>query len=291
MALGRFSGRLPTQKRTPRSGYPVYHLALPRLCHIWDKDCCAILTPVYGCCSSDSYDRVLARTRRSSCDVPAGSTCTWETGRRGCRIPLTPRGLSRSQAHAAEHDSFSLLILRHANFQRRDAVFFSLSFTFSPSLYVFAFYPLVTTLLCFSLALPLLVGRSLLVLVRHFVSTGVPCPLLSDVHLFQRTRRDSRRTGRASQSAAGSVRSCLPGTNACCTPGRRKSVVTVTFAVAVHAPRQPSGRRRSLHVNRLARSSSLPLRRSDTRNSFMHRLALSSSNGGKLPSVPSFRRG
>lgn len=52
-------------------------------------------------------------------------------------------------------------------------------------------------------------------------------------------------------------------------PGRRRSVVTVpvSAASAVLAPRQPSGRRRSLHVNRLARSSSFPLRRSDTRNS------------------------
>lgn len=180
MALGQFSGQSPTRKRIPRSGCPVYRPAPPRLCHTWDRDCCAIPTPVYGHCFSGSCDKVPARMRRSSCDVPAGSTCTWERGRRGCRIPLIARGLSRSQAHAVERDSFSPLILRHANFQWRDAFFFSINFT--PSLYVLAVYFLFTTLLCFSLALPLLVG-SLLALVRHFVSTGVPCPLLSDVHL------------------------------------------------------------------------------------------------------------
>lgn len=73
-------------------------------------------------------------------------------------------------------------------FERRGcfAKLFSLLLACSLVLYVLAFYPFFTTLLCASRLLCLYwsATRSLVrTLVRHFVSTGVPCPLLSDVHL------------------------------------------------------------------------------------------------------------
>lgn len=195
MAPDPFVEPLPKRKRIPRSDFPICHPAPPILCHTWDRDCCATQASVYGCYFSVSFDKGLAHTRRSLCGAPVESTCTWEIGRRGYPIPLTARGLSRLKAHAVERDSFSLRI-------SCGAWCFFFSFLYQSSgcfLFIFIFFyftftvcflricSLLSLLLCLVSCLLCLygsLGRSLVrTLIRHFVSTGMPCPLLSDVHL------------------------------------------------------------------------------------------------------------
>lgn len=117
----------------------------------------------------------------------------------------------------------------------------------------------------------------------------------SPTHPFRRIRRDSRRTGRASQPAASSARSCLPGANACCTPAaaaRPSSSPSPTGVVGVAAPRarsavlasrQPSGRRPGDARFTSITSRAFLLAASTTqRRPGSH--GLSGSDGGVLPS-------